>query len=229
MAGAAMARAGGMRSNSKPMIGGARMQPTDPAATVIPTTALARPAFARAVVAMMVGQGSGHQERGRQDRRQRRPTRQGDGQQDGCRAAEHGAGDQLAVGQRRGQDAAQQPPNQHDGPEPGDRLDGNPLGCSAVLEQIEVHKADQSGFGQHVEEDDGAPPQHAGPAEQADGLRRIGCRASGGLRPGGSLVRVRSADSGWSQTARSWPAPAPQPGYRRAASSPRGRQEYPHH
>ena len=32
------------------------MQPTDPAATVIPTTALARPAFSRAVVAMMVGQ-----------------------------------------------------------------------------------------------------------------------------------------------------------------------------
>ena len=32
------------------------MQPSDPAATVIPTTALARPAFARAVVAMMVGQ-----------------------------------------------------------------------------------------------------------------------------------------------------------------------------
>ena len=50
-----MASAGGMRSNSNPMMGGTRMQPTDPAATVIPTTALARPAFARAVVATMVG------------------------------------------------------------------------------------------------------------------------------------------------------------------------------
>ena len=38
------------------MMGGATMQPTDPAATVIPTTALARPALARAVVATMVGQ-----------------------------------------------------------------------------------------------------------------------------------------------------------------------------
>ena len=51
-----MASAGGMRSNSNPMMGGARIQPIDPAATVIPTTALALPAFSRAVVATMVGQ-----------------------------------------------------------------------------------------------------------------------------------------------------------------------------
>ena len=163
-AGAAMASAGGMQIEEQSHNGRSEdaayrsCRHRDPH-----PTALARRALARAVVAMMVGQVPAIRNEADQDCAQcTRPTRQGDGQQDGGRAAEHCTDDQLAIGHRRGQDAAQQPPNQHDGPEPGDRLDGNPLGCGAVLKQIEVHEADQSGFGQHVEEDDDAPPQHAG-------------------------------------------------------------------